>query len=128
MMKAQSPLEIRFFEDCQTVGLLLDPQFPVGPIHADFAIPNEMLVIECDSEEWHSTMDQVLNDDERDKIYRQHGYDVLRLRGRDIYADGEVLAEELKYIVMNNLPLFHLRDRINARKRNDEYETGRQAE
>ena len=46
-LKRQSPLEIRFLEDCRIAGLKVEPQYPIGQIHADFSIVDSKIVIEC---------------------------------------------------------------------------------
>ncbi len=94
--KTQSPLETRFLEDCRTVGLLVEPQYKIGPIHADFAIPLKKIAIECDSKIHHSSEEARKNDESRNEIYLKHGWNVLRIRGRAIYSCGENIAEDIK--------------------------------
>jgi len=94
--KTQSELEIRFLEDCATAGLVVEPQFRVGNIHADFAVPHAKLVIECDSKKHHSSESEKENDRKRDEIYLAHGYAVIRISGPDIYKHGEKIAEDIK--------------------------------
>jgi very-short-patch-repair endonuclease len=98
----QSPLERRFLEDCVTVGLRIEPQFSVENIHADFAIPEMHLVIECDGEEWHGNEDAGVADAHRNRIYARNGYAVLRLIGADIFRGGEALAEYIKLAVQRD--------------------------
>ena len=81
--QTRSPLEARFLADCTTVGLLVEPNYPIGPIHADFAIVEEKIAIECDSVEFHGNKPGAATTDaERNKIYGTHGWTVLRIDGR----------------------------------------------
>jgi len=98
-LKTQSPLEIRFLEDCLTVGIVLVPQYAIGHIHADFAIPDMKLAIEVDSTQWHSSEQAKMNDARRDKIYDKYGWYVLRVTGKEIMKSGEKIAEELREII-----------------------------
>lgn len=88
----QSPLELRFLEDCATVGLLVEPQFQIGKIHADFVVSGERVVIECDGEEWHGNEKTAVSDAGRNRIYAREGYAVIRIWGADVFRGGEELA------------------------------------
>lgn len=94
--KCQSPIELEFLAACCTVGLIVEPQYPVGPIHADFAIPSMKLVIECDGKEFHTGFEASRNDRKRDEIYDQNGWDVLRLTGAAIKKDADGIAWAIK--------------------------------
>ena len=95
-LKIKSPLEIRFLEDCTTVGLIVVPQYPIGKIHADFAVPDKKIVIELDSKEWHATEESKIKDDERDQIYLSEGWKIVRITGKCVYKYGEKIAEEIR--------------------------------
>lgn len=94
--RIQSPLEKRFYDDCKTVGLLVESQYPVGSIHADFAIPEKKIVIELDSRLWHSSEEAMENDEKRDLIYEKQGWQVIRIPGQIVYKHGELIAERIK--------------------------------
>lgn len=94
--KVQSPLEKTFLEDCAVSGLLVEPQYPVGKIHCDFAVVDKQLAIECDSKEFHSSGEAMKNDQGRDEIYRKHEWAVLRISGRAILKGGENIAQLIK--------------------------------
>ena len=105
--KTQSPLEIRFFHDCQTAGLLVELQYPIAELHADFAIVKEKIVIECDSKEFHSDWKAIENDKLRDSIYAYEGWRVVRLSGDDIYKNGEKIAHAIKQAIKDgNVDLY----------------------
>lgn len=98
----QSPLEIRFLEDCASVGLLVEPQYPVEMIHADFAIPDRKIAIECDSKQFHSKSDEIKRDWDRNVIYARNEYAVIRLPGAAIMKGGERIVEEIKLRMSSN--------------------------
>ena len=92
--KAESPLETRFLEDCATSGLLVEPQFRVGPIRADFRIVGTDVVIEVDGAEFHRGNET--EDRKRDRIYAENGYAVVRVKGADVFRGGEELVDLIK--------------------------------
>lgn len=94
--KTQSTVEYIFLADCVTVGLKIETQYAIGPIHADFAIPERKLVIELDSKAWHSSPEAIENDRQRDLIYKSNGWNVLRIQARDVFRYGEDLAGEIR--------------------------------
>ena len=77
------------------MGLVVEPQFKVGNIHADFAIPSRRLVIEIDSKQYHSGDKAYETDSNRNRIYNKHGWKVLRIRGKAILQNGEGLATRI---------------------------------
>lgn len=95
-VKTHSPLEDRFLEDCRVIGLKVVAQHKVGPIHSDFAIPDKKLVIELDSDLFHSTTQQLRNDVKRDAVYKKHGWNILRVRGPVVYKSGEDLVYQIR--------------------------------
>lgn len=106
-IKTQSPLEIRFFHDCQTAGLLVEPQYLIGQIHADFAIVDKKIAIECDSKEFHSDWKAIENDKFRDSIYNYMGWTVIRLSGSEIYKNGEKIAHAIRRAIKDgNIDLY----------------------
>lgn len=91
--KTQSPLEIAFLENCAVVGLLVEPQYLIGGIHADFALPKRKIVFEVDSKQWHSSEESKLEDEKRNHIYWENGWRVVR-----IFA-GAILGNECEDIL-----------------------------
>lgn len=92
----ESPIETEFLRACVRVGLRVEPQYKIGPIRADFAVPHLRMVIECDGKEFHSGSKAIQNDQNRDKIYEKHEWNVLRLSGGAILADSERIVEAIK--------------------------------
>ena len=94
--KVKSPLEKRFLEDCITAGLIVEPNFKIGSIHADFAVINKKLAIEVDSIQYHSSGKAYLEDCKRDDIYNSYGWGVIRIKSIGILKDGENIAFDIK--------------------------------
>jgi very-short-patch-repair endonuclease len=94
--KIRSPLEERFLEDCVSVGLIVEPNYKVGPIHADFAIPEKKIAIEIDSKQYHSSPESILEDERRDDIYNSYGWGVIRIKSVGVLKDGEEIVWDIK--------------------------------
>lgn len=95
--RVQSDLERRFLEDCVTVGLVVEPQYPISGIHCDFAVMGKGIAIELDSSRWHASEQARGIDERRNEIYLRHGWKILRIIGRAVYAcNGEHFARAIK--------------------------------
>ncbi|MEK6880057.1 MAG: DUF559 domain-containing protein [Nanoarchaeota archaeon] len=92
----RSKLEDRFLQDCITVGLIVNPDYKIGPIHADFAIPDRKIAIEVDSKQYHSSDSTRKEDEKRNKIYRGYGWKIIRISGNVVMRKGEDIAWEIK--------------------------------
>ena len=75
-----TPIESLLFAALRDLGLMPHPQYGIKPYRADFAFPEERLVVECDGRYWH---DQA-RDGRRDEELRRRGWEVLRLSGSEI--------------------------------------------
>ena len=75
-----TPIEALLFEALRAKGLMPHPQYGIRPYRADFAFPEERLVVECDGRYWH---DQA-RDQRRDEELRRRGWEVFRLSGSEI--------------------------------------------
>lgn len=62
-----------------TAGVVVVPQFAVDLYTVDFAIPEDMLIIECDGVYWHNLPTQKKRDKAKDARLRRRGWTVLRL-------------------------------------------------
>jgi very-short-patch-repair endonuclease len=72
---------MRAFADAD---LIVVPQFAIGFYTVDFAIPDAMLIIECDGIYWHSQPGQVVRDRNKDAWLQRHGWTMLRLTEAEI--------------------------------------------
>lgn len=92
-----SPIEHRLFHLSLIVGKLnLFPEYPVGKIYLDFAIPRFKINIECDGKEFHND----LFDKFRDSFLINNGWIVFRISGSAIMKsiseinDGKGIREK----------------------------------
>lgn len=67
------------------------PQVEVPPYRLDFALVGRYfrIAIECDGKEFHSTEEQIIEDDRRDLELGIMGWRVVRFRGSVIYGDSQ---------------------------------------
>lgn len=94
--KVRSPLEKRFLEDCATVGLKVEPNYKIGPIHADFVVVDKKIAIEIDNIQYHSSREAMAEDDRRNDIYNSYGWGVIRIKSIGVLKDGEDIAFNIK--------------------------------
>jgi len=96
----------------ERMGLLLDKlgvdyvfQYPILRYNVDYAIPELMLVIECDGEQWHQ-------DKEKEQIRQERieheGWTVLHYTGREINQCLPEIEKELSRVLCNHLGEFEL--------------------
>jgi len=81
-------------------------QFPIQHKRYDFFLPDYNLLIEYDSSYWHNTPEQIANDEYKDKLAADSGFDLFRLKelpernsGKDELA--KILKGELSNRVTN---------------------------
>jgi very-short-patch-repair endonuclease len=67
-------------------GLSARRQHPIGRYIADFYVPSARLVVEIDGA-GHDAADKPQRDTVRDMWFREQGYDVVRIRARDVLVD-----------------------------------------
>lgn len=76
-------------------------QYQIGPYRADFALvnpstfPAQVVVIEADGHEFHSTDEQVTRDAQRDRWMALKGIRVLRFAGTEIHNHADRCAAEV---------------------------------
>ena len=63
--------------------------------HLDFALPADMIGIEVDGFQWHSTRQQRQHDSQRDRILTGLGWRVLRFTASEILRNANGCAEEV---------------------------------
>lgn len=65
----------------------------------DFAIPEVMLIIECDGNYWHSQPKAIASDKRKDEYLHKRGYTVLRFTETEIHQDvGYCIQIILSYL------------------------------
>ncbi len=89
-----TPIERAFWHDAHYTGLVLYPQWPIGPYFADFANPVAKVVIECDGRQWHADKQK---DAERDAFMRNEGWTVYRFTGKQCFEMPRQVVDENGY-------------------------------
>ncbi|OAI44027.1 hypothetical protein AYO38_10145 [bacterium SCGC AG-212-C10] len=94
--KVESPFEMAVASRLIDAGYDVRLQYPVGPYRLDIVVVDESrrLAVECDGERWHSSLDDVLSDLNRQAQLERMGWTFHRVRGSAFYrnADGEIHA------------------------------------
>lgn len=85
---SMTPIESALWSAIRQVGIVMYPQFPIGPFFADFCNPVAKLVIECDGAAWHQDKEK---DDRRQRFIEQQGYTVLRITGKQCLDESYAL-------------------------------------
>lgn len=73
-----TPIESALWAAIREAGIVMYPQFPIGPFFADFCNPVAKVVIECDGAAWHQDKEK---DARRQQFIEEQGYTVLRIPG-----------------------------------------------
>ena len=94
-MQIESPIEARMREslDLGRVSVIADvhQEYEIGPYRVDFLlIPkhgnDKGVIIECDGDEFHSTIEALKHDYKRERYLEGLGYRVMRFTGKEIDA------------------------------------------
>lgn len=71
-------------------------QYSLGPYTVDFAIPDNLIAIECDGDYWHSLPDSYARDRRKDKFLNGKGWRVIRLSETEIKTDTAHCLAKIK--------------------------------
>lgn len=99
--KCESPIEVQLGAHLLrslSPPFELRPQFKLGRFRFDFAImvdEHAIMLIECDGKEFHSTPEQIENDQRKDKLAAAVGIKLLRFTGREIFHHPAQCAERV---------------------------------
>lgn len=85
----RTSIEVAVARVLDALGVMYEEQKPFGYYTADFYIPSQNLVIECDGDYWHSLPGRSGHDRRKDTFLRNRGYRVVRLTETDINADAQ---------------------------------------
>ena len=75
-----------------SADLVLRPQFPLGRFRYDFAVIARgipVVLIECDGKDFHSSDEQMANDDAKNKAAHEVGLILLRFTGSELNRDPD---------------------------------------
>lgn len=102
----ESPIEIDLgaaLVPLLSVDLILLPQFKLGRYRYDFAVMTAarkpLLLVECDSKEFHSSAAQKANDRAKDKAAADAGLRLERVTGGEIFHGSKTVAQRLLAII-----------------------------
>lgn len=87
-------IEIAVQEILDILNIEYEAQKPIGKYIADFYIPAQNLIIECDGDYWHSLPDVKKRDKQKDKYLRKQGYTVKRLPEKVIKNDKHAAVKQ----------------------------------
>ncbi len=97
--QCESPIEVMLGAQLCAMGgdLEVIPQFHLRGFRYDFAIRRagqheNVVLIECDGREFHSTPEQIANDKRKDEVAVGAGMGIVRFTGSDINADSRHCA------------------------------------
>lgn len=93
-------------------GLIIDPQFEIGPYRVDFRIENrkqlwnekndiiadesKIILVECDSQEWHERSEKERRYEKaRDRYFAKKGLKIFHYTGKEITEDPAKVAAEI---------------------------------
>jgi very-short-patch-repair endonuclease len=81
----------------ENADLVLHPQFPVGRFRYDFAVRTAgrvkpLILVECDGKDFHSSVEQQVNDALKDAAASNAGIRLIRFTGSEINRDPDACA------------------------------------
>lgn len=95
--KGMTSIEKLMANAFQSLGLDFEFEYLVGnKFFCDFAFPESKLIVECDGYYWHSTERRKKLDKSKDAYLNACGFEVVRLAEKDILANAQNLASEIK--------------------------------
>jgi superfamily I DNA and/or RNA helicase len=93
----QSWFEVDTFLQVFDRGYRIIPQFKVAGYSIDLVIEDDQrrLAVECDGDDWHSSLEQREQDMRRQRILERCGWTFWRVRGSEFYFNTERAMESL---------------------------------
>jgi hypothetical protein len=81
-MNKMSPIERIVFDECVSAGLVMYPEYPIGPYWVDLGNPRDKVAIECDGKEYH--LDARKDAIRHNEIEQAYGWKIYRISGSEI--------------------------------------------
>jgi very-short-patch-repair endonuclease len=110
--RTESPIEDQLLAAIRSSGLPEPTQqfeiyAPEGWLisRADFAYPDERVLIYCDGWQWHGEREAWERDLRQSNLLQRQGWLVLRFPGTRIFRDAEACAREIGHCVLERTPL-----------------------
>lgn len=101
MTKCESPIEVRLFKALRRKNYQVYTQVACNNYRIDLVIytGKKKLAIEADGKNYHSSVQQVKHDKEKDWQLRKHGWEVIRFTGSEIYRNSNQCVEEIEKLL-----------------------------
>lgn len=100
-------LEIKFESVLKSYMVSYTKEMPIGPYFADFALPDQKIIIEVDGYEFHK--DRSSYDAQRDRWIQSKGWKVIRLTYEDVMRT-DIVFDILKTNILGINPKKRLYD------------------
>lgn len=92
--QVESPFEESVARDLIERGYKLIPQYPVGGYRLDFVVKGEKnTALECDGERYHSSVEAIEADMERQAVLERCGWSFVRIRGGEYYRNPKAAID-----------------------------------
>ncbi len=75
----------------------------VDGFRPDMLFPGTRAIIECDGRDYHRSLAQILADEQREEILYHRGFEILRIRWKDIQYEREATLRRIEQFVLANL-------------------------
>ena len=94
---SESVFEKNVAEYLVSKGYNIRQQWEVGAYRVDMIaiFQDKKIIIECDSEKWHSTEEQIRQDMERQNVLERCGWEFVRIRGSRYFKNPETVMKEV---------------------------------
>lgn len=90
-------IEAAMWEAIRDAGVVMYPQYPIGPFVCDFANPHIKVVIECDGAAFHDAQ----RDARKNKWLAKEGWFLYRVSGRQCMQE-EFLADLVQQVIVRH--------------------------
>lgn len=89
LVKCESPIEESMLKALFEAGLQPYTQTPCGAYRIDIVLYSgkKKIAIECDGEEFHSSKEQKIHDERKNRFLEKNKWVVVRFSGKEIYRD-----------------------------------------
>jgi helicase len=94
---SDSVFEERVANELHAQGYNFEQQYQVGSYRIDIVVhcKDQKIAIECDGEKYHSTDEQIANDEKRQAALERAGWRFIRIRGSAYFSDPDAEMERV---------------------------------
>ncbi|MFC5602687.1 AAA domain-containing protein [Sporosarcina koreensis] len=122
--KCESKFEESVFDAIVAKGYRVIPQYEVAGFRMDFVVQGEQsrLVVECDGDHWHTSVDDRERDFQRERLLQRAGWTFWRVLG-SVYYDNPEKALESLWETLDEMNIRPYLEWATSLKSNQEVET-----